>query len=34
MAWTLDGEKAEGRPTVEIENLHHAIRLIKTGEAQ
>lgn len=31
MAWTLDGERAEGRATVEIENLHNAIRILQTG---
>ena len=29
MPWTLDGEKEEGHAMVEVENLHHAIRLIK-----
>ena len=28
MAWTLDGEKEEGRSLIEVRNLHHAIRLI------
>ena len=31
MAWTLDGEKEEGHETVEVENLHRAIRLIQGG---
>ncbi len=29
MPWTLDGERAEGREEIEIENLHHAIYLLK-----
>ncbi len=29
MCWTLDGERATGAAQVEIENLHHAIRLMK-----
>lgn len=29
MAWTLDGEKEPGHDTVEVENLHHAFRLVK-----
>ena len=33
MPWTLDGEKAEGQPVIQIENLHHAIRLIQNGGA-
>ena len=28
MAWTLDGERADGRESVEIHNLHHAIQLM------
>lgn len=28
MPWTLDGEKANGRETIFIENLHHGISLI------
>ncbi len=31
MPWTLDGEKDDGRETVEVENLHHAIRLVQRG---
>ena len=27
--WTLDGEKAEGKQEIEVENLHHAIQLIQ-----
>ena len=29
MAWTLDGEREEGHDCVEVENLHHAIRLLQ-----
>ena len=29
MAWTLDGEKEPGHAEVEVQNLHHAIRLVK-----
>lgn len=29
MPWTLDGEKEEGHEEVEVENLHHAIRLMQ-----
>ncbi len=29
MDWTLDGERAAGQSVLEIENLHHAIRLIR-----
>lgn len=29
MAWSLDGEKADGYQEVHVENLHHAIRLIQ-----
>lgn len=29
MAWTLDGEKADGYREVQVDNLHHAIRLIQ-----
>lgn len=32
MPWTLDGEKEEGRQEIFVENLHHAIRLIKRSE--
>ncbi len=28
MPWTLDGEREEGHEQVDVENLHHAIRLI------
>lgn len=33
MPWTLDGEKEDGHEMVDVENLHHAIRLIQR-EAQ
>lgn len=29
LAWTLDGEKAEGYGTIQVENIHHAIRLMQ-----
>ena len=29
MPWTLDGEREEGHAHVDVENLHHAIRLIQ-----
>ena len=29
MPWTLDGEREEGHVQVDVENVHHAIRLIK-----
>ena len=29
MAWTLDGEKADGYKEFQVENLHHAIRLVQ-----
>ena len=29
MPWTLDGEKEEGHSVVEVENIHHAIKLMK-----
>ena len=29
IAWTLDGEKEIGKPEVLVENIHHAIRLMK-----
>ena len=31
MSWTLDGEQALGGSEVQIQNLHHAIRLIQKG---
>lgn len=30
--WSLDGEKAEGKEVLEIENVHHAYRLVKAQE--
>jgi diacylglycerol kinase family enzyme len=32
VAWTLDGEKADGYKEVTVENLHHAIKIVKRGE--
>ena len=32
MAWTLDGEKANGYREIMVENLHHAIRIVKRVE--
>ena len=29
MAWTLDGEKADGYREILVENLHHAIQIVK-----
>ena len=29
MPWTLDGEREEGHTQVDVDNLHHAIRLVK-----
>ena len=29
MPWTLDGEKFDGQEEIEVENLHHAIRLMQ-----
>lgn len=29
--WTLDGERAEGKDCIHIQNLHHAIRIIQRG---
>lgn len=29
MPWTLDGEREDGHDQVEVENLHHAIRLMR-----
>ncbi len=31
LVWTLDGERAEGQPVMDIRNLQHAIRLIRKG---
>ncbi len=32
MAWSLDGEKADGYAYIEVENLHHAMHLIQRRE--
>ena len=32
VAWTLDGERADGSETIEIENLHRAFRLVQKRE--
>ena len=32
MAWTLDGEKADGLAEITVENLHHAIRIVQRVE--
>ena len=32
MPWTLDGEREDGHDQVEVENLHHAIRLMRRKE--
>ena len=32
MTWTLDGEREDGHEKIWVENLHHAIRLIKRKE--
>ena len=29
MAWTLDGEKAESCGEIQVDNLHHAVRLVR-----
>ena len=29
MDWTLDGERQEGQEEVLVENLHHAVRIVK-----
>ena len=31
IVWTLDGERQEGQDVVEVENCHHAIRLLQKG---
>ena len=28
LEWTLDGERAEGAPLVEMQNLHSAVRIV------
>ena len=32
MPWTLDGEKEDGHSLVQVQNLHHAIRIIRKEE--
>ena len=32
MPWTLDGEREEGHEQVDVENLHHAVRIVKRVE--
>lgn len=32
MTWTLDGEKAEGNLEFPVENLHHAVQIVKRGD--
>ena len=32
LAWTLDGEKADGNKEIQVENLHHAMHLVKRVE--
>ena len=29
MPWTLDGEREDGHSVVEVENIHHAIRMMQ-----
>lgn len=31
MTWTLDGEREDGHREITVENLHHAIRIMKRG---
>lgn len=33
MPWSLDGEREDGHEEIEIENLHHAIRLVCKGDS-
>ena len=33
MPWTLDGEREKGHETIEVENLHHAIRLMQRKDS-
>ena len=33
MPWTLDGEREQGHETIEVENLHHAIRLMQRKDS-
>lgn len=32
MPWTLDGEKEDGHEAVQVQNLHHAIRIVRKEE--
>ena len=32
MPWTLDGEREDPHETVQVENLHHAIRVIRRSK--
>ena len=32
MPWTLDGEREEGHGEILVENLHHAISLVRRAE--
>lgn len=32
MTWTLDGERAEGNREFPVENLHHAVQIVKRGD--
>lgn len=34
MEWTLDGERAEGAPQVEMQNLHSAVRIVIPTDAE
>ena len=34
MPWTLDGEREDGHEEVEVENIHHAIRLMQRKAEQ
>ena len=34
MCWALDGEKETGHATIEIQNLHHMLRIIKREETK
>lgn len=34
MAWTLDGEKEEGHEMVEVDNLHHAVQIIRREDVE
>ena len=32
MAWTLDGEREDGHAEIEVQNLHHAVRIVRKAE--